>query len=133
MTHVQERIRDASLMKLVICRLLNWTDLEYGEFQYKCGCLYLQHYISNDPQGIDELLQHKLFWNWWKNQWHNRDFAYMIDSEQQLDKLSISNKRLLYMHAHDPKMLAMEIAPNSIILGEAYKKMIGELVKMEVV
>ncbi len=132
MTHVQERRQGASLLKSEICRLLEWTELEYAEFQYKTGCQYLQAYIPNDPQGIDELLNHKLFWNWWKNQWHNRDFAFMLDSEKELSDLNIGNKRLIYMHYHDAVILSLEITPNSIILGNAYKSMIGQLIKKEV-
>jgi hypothetical protein len=132
MSYAQERTREASLMKLAICNLLDWTELEYGEFQFKSGCSYLQHYIPNDPHGIDELLKHRMFWNWWRNQWHNRDFAFMLDSNNELSKLCLSNKRLLYMHYHDARMLAAEIAPNAIIIADAYKKMIGELIKEEV-
>ena len=36
------------------------------------------------------------------------------------------------MHYHDARMLAAEIAPNAIIIADAYKKMIGELIKEEV-
>lgn len=132
MSYAKKRTEEASLMKLSICHLLDWTEVEYGEFQFKSGCSYLQHYIPNDPDGIDELLQHKIFWNWWKNQWHNRDFAFMLDSNNELIQLSVANRRILYVHYHDARMLAAEIAPNAIIIADAYKKMISQVIKEEV-
>jgi hypothetical protein len=132
MSYAKKRTEEASLMKLSICHLLDWTELEYGEFQFKSGCSYLQHYIPNDPNGIDELLQHKIFWNWWKNQWHNRDFAFMLDSNNELSQLNVANRRILYVHYHDARMLAAEIAPNAIIIADAYKKMISQVIKEEV-
>lgn len=132
MSYPKKRTEEASLMKLSICHLLDWTEVEYGEFQFKSGCSYLQHYIPNDPDGIDELLQHRIFWNWWKNQWHNRDFAFMLDSNNELSQLSIANRRILYRHYHDARMLAAEIAPNAIIIADAYKKMISQVIKEEV-
>lgn len=132
MSYPKKRTEEASLMKLSICHLLNWSEVEYGEFQFKSGCSYLQHYIPNDPDGIDELLQHRIFWNWWKNQWHNRDFAFMLDSNNELSQLSVANRRILYVHYHDARMLAAEIAPNAIIIADAYKKMISQVIKEEV-
>ena len=133
MSHVQDRIEMARSLRKQVCRLLQWDELQYAEFQYKCGCQYLQHYIPNDPCGIDELLQHRMYWNWWKNQWQNRDYAYLIDTEKQLEQLSVKNRELLYIHFHDATVLAQEISPNGIILANAYKIMMGKLIKAEVI
>ena len=96
----------AKLLKLRVCQLLGWTEMEYAEFQFACGKQYLQHYIPRDPEGIDELVTSKLYWNWWKLMWTNRDWAYLDENENDLQALHQSNREKLYKHLHDPHALS---------------------------
>ena len=122
----------AKLMKLRVCQLLGWTELEYAEFQFTCGKQYLQHYIPRDPEGIDELVTSKLYWNWWKLMWTNRDWAYLDENENDLQALHQSNREKLYKHLHDPHALSLAPTPPGVVLEESYSKLIGEIIKKEV-
>lgn len=122
----------AKLMKLRVCQLLGWTELEYAEFQFTCGKQYLQHYIPRDPEGIDELVTSKLYWNWWKLMWTNRDWAYLDENENDLQALHQSNREKLYKHLHDPHALSLATTPPGVVLEESYSKLIGEIIKKEV-
>ena len=118
-------------LKAQICHLLNWDELQYGEFQFQCGCLYLQYYISKDPVAIDEVLLHRLYWKWWKNEWLDRDYV-LAGTLVKCDKLSIEEKRRLYRNWHDARVLADECSPVGLIMSNGYKKMISEIIKSEV-
>lgn len=121
----------ATHLKVQICHLLNWDELQYGEFQFKCGCLYLQYYISKDPVAIDEVLLHQLYWKWWKNEWLDRDYV-LAGTLLKCDKLSIEEKRRLYRNWHDARVLADECSPVGSIMSNGYKTMISEIIKTEV-
>lgn len=122
----------AKLLKLRVCQLLGWTEMEYAEFQFACGKQYLQHYIPRDPEGIDELVTSKLYWNWWKLMWTNRDWAYLDENENDLQALHQSNREKLYKHLHDPHALSLATTPPGVVLEESYSKLIGEIIKKEV-
>lgn len=115
-------------MKAVVIKLLQWTELEYAQFQYESGLAYLRHYIPTDKWGQDMLQRSKLFWNWWKNQWLLREEGfYYMENEVQMDKISTDNLRRLYCHLHDAATLASEIYPNRTVLDESYNQMIHSI------
>ena len=127
MPHTKNRKLQADQLKERVCYLLNWTPDEYAEYQYKQGCLYLQMYLSKYPAIIDELLQNRIFWAWWRNQWANRDDAFIHDEQH----LHVPNRRLLYRHTHDPEMLILDMYPQTSAFAKSYSKMIGEVAKQE--
>jgi hypothetical protein len=122
---------DLAPLKAQICHLLEWEELQYGEFQFQSGCLYLQYYISKDPVVIDEVLLHRLYWKWWKNEWLDRDYV-LAGTLVKCDQLSIEEKRRLYRNWHDARVLADECSPVGLIMSNGYKTMISELIKSEV-
>lgn len=120
-THIQQQQQKAEAVKQRVITLLGWTDLQYGEFQMKIGRQYLQSYIPRDPDGIDELLKNRIFWNWWRNHWMMRDEQFLV-AEMIQDKLR------LYTALHNPEFLTKEIYPNGHVLAAAYSKMIGDVI-----
>jgi hypothetical protein len=131
MSYIKERKQQAELLKREICRLLKWDELQYCEFQYRYGCEYLQHFLPGDPVGIDLLLKQRLYWNWWKNQWHNRDHAFLASVALHLVSLTMEDLTVIYTYHHDVRILVREISPNGIILSSSYK-IVGGVVKSEV-
>jgi hypothetical protein len=121
--HIRTKQAEMQSTKKTVMQLLGWSDQEYAEHQYKAGCNYLQAYIPKDPQGIDMLVKSKTYWNWWRNQWHQRDLQFLQGSVMQ------SKKRLtrMYHELHSPTELAKEIHLNGVVLGETYAQMIGQL------
>lgn len=132
MIYIPLQNNPAAGLKSQICHLLAWSDLQYGEFQYQCGCLYLQYYISMDPVAIDEVLEHPLFWKWWNSEWLDRDYV-LAGTLLKCCELSVEEKRLLYRTWNDARVLADEHSPVGLIMSNGYKIMISEIIKSEVI
>lgn len=126
---INQILEKAASDKAEVCKLLNWTEMEYAEFQYSCGKQYLQYYVASDPAGIDELISSKIYWNWWKLMWSRRDFAYLHENLNQLSLLYVENRVKLYKHLHDPFILSQATTPPGFVLEESYSKMIDNVIK----
>lgn len=111
-----------------IMELLQWNEEQYANFQYKTGCQYLQSYIPNDPAGIDQLVESKIFWAWWKNHWLQRDEDFLNNAEVKDATASGHVLITMYEVMHDPYELTAMIRPHSLILSETYGNMIGKLI-----
>lgn len=110
-----------------IVSLLQWDDGRYEKFVMECGIAYLYAYIKDESdEVIGQIRNSKVFWNWWKLHWNNRDEAF-LDSVTDAIRKDIA--RQLYQQLHDPATLAAELHPNGEVLGESYATMISELSK----
>lgn len=125
-THIESRRVAAKASKERIMRLLEWSELQYCEFQYRIGLEYLQAYIQSDPSAIAFLESHRVFWNWWRNQWVLRDEVY-LDSE--IYTVGIKYRRNIYTELHNPRALAEGITPPAVVLDDSYAQMIQETFK----
>lgn len=121
----------ALILKDEVSHLLQWNDFEYANFQQNCGLNYLTYITKGHCDAIDELAKNKLFWNWWMMHWTARDESY-IESCIELQRLSLSKRLEVYINVHNARHLAHEIYPDGKLLAEAYKIMIGEVIKNEV-
>lgn len=128
-TQNQAHQKRALALKQKVCELLGWDELSYAENQYSSGLQYLQHYIPKDPDGIDQLAQNKIFWNWWKVRWADRDEQFC---NQGTPLLMLQTRLTIYQLLHNPKLLANEIYPNGVVLSASYAVMIKEVIKEEV-
>ncbi len=126
-THTQARKLLAQQVQQRVCYLLNWTDKQYKEFQYKQGCLYLQLYLSKYPAIIDELIDNKIFWAWWRNQWANRDDIYVHNTEV----LHLPKRVGLYQQTHNAETLVLDMYPPASVFAQSYNTMIGEVIKQQ--
>jgi hypothetical protein len=124
-SHTAKQRAIAKLIKARVIEILNWDELSYGEYVYKSGRAYLQAYIPNDPQGIDSLIESKIYWKWWRNHWMQRDAEFVNEAHD----MSVAVRRVRYREIHDPQALAKEIYPNATILSASYSKMIGDFIK----
>lgn len=107
-----------------ICRLLGWTELDYNTFMWQTGTEYLDYYLPNDCWGKQMLETNKTFWKWWINQWANRDAEFLQNVKGDRSAL-----KLCYMlEYHDAQMLAEEIYPAGVTMGNSYKAMVQELI-----
>ena len=131
LVNIKSRKAKADRLKATICGLLQWDDLTYAEFQYDMGLFYLRQYIPQDKWGQDLLQRTRLFWNWWKTQWTNRDDAYLSVNGESLQCISLENRRRIYRHLHDAGTLASEIYPGRVVLEDTYNEMIASLIKTE--
>lgn len=126
----ETRKEQADRLKGSICEMLKCTDMQYGELQYEQGLKYLKHYLPSDDHSADSLSRSRVFWNWWKNHWTNRDesFKKLITDYPVRDREIV---RQLYAQYNCGKALADSIHPHSTVLNESYAIMIQDLIENE--
>lgn len=125
-SHAKRITQEAEVSKKEICRLLGWTELQYCEFQFETGLLYLSFYLHNDDWGIDLIKKCSAFWSWWTNHWAIRDAEFLAYAEEE--KLSRKLYEVAYMTHHDGQKLASAIYPSGIVLQDTYAYMMGVLI-----
>jgi hypothetical protein len=130
--YIINRKKQIAEQQAAIRAVLDWSELEYGTFQYECGLAYLRHYITHDKWGQDMLQRSQMFWNWWKNQWATRDQAFIAEHGEGLKKERTETAQTFYRYLHDPATLASEIYPGRLVMDESYSSMIGSMIKKEV-
>jgi hypothetical protein len=119
------RKEEADQLRATICTLLNWQEDEYNVYQYETGLDYLKWYLPNDSEGADMLSRSKIFWNWFRNHWSNRDNGFIRSS---LDWPATSEDlELLYKELNDARTLACAIYPNGIIMQESARAIILDM------
>lgn len=107
-----------------VMAILNWTEYDYANYQFKIGSQYLQAYIGCDPARVDDLLTSRIFWNWFKNEWLFRDTAFL---KTNVAAIGSDNALKIYGTLHDYEQLINTIYPNAIVMQNGYANMIGKL------
>lgn len=107
-----------------ITTALEWTEQEYANFQFETGIAYLEHYIPTDRSGINMLSRSRIFWNWWKNHWNQRDAQFLSLFTPEFSHPKILSK--VYYSFHDVLTLMNEIYPSAAILSDSYAVMIDD-------
>lgn len=125
-THIESRRVAAKASKERIMRLLEWSELQYCEFQYRMGLEFLQEYIPGDPYGIAYLERHRVFWAWWRNQWTLRDEIYL---NSDISTVRLRHRQNIYIQNNNPRALAQGITPPALLLDDSYAQMIQETFK----
>ena len=100
--------------------LLNCRIETLCEIQYKYGIAYLHWYLPCDERARRKLESSRLFWNWYKFQWEQRDFALINDVCFQDE--SIKQRRRFYQEFHNAQAMCEEVKPNTVVLNELNKK-----------
>lgn len=116
-------------LKASVMKLLKWSEMDFAEFQYESGLTYLKAYLPKDVYGQEALAASKIFWNWWKNQWANRDEVFYLDVTDT--EISLLNRVRLYRALHDGYNLTKEIHPHRVVMEESYAIMVTDFVEKE--
>lgn len=127
MTHVEKQQALFAEITERVCALLSWPVEKYAAYIEKCGKQYLQHYIPQDPAGIDMLVASRWFWSWWRTNWYKRDAKFAFDNDIH-DFDDVEGRRAVYANMHDARTLARHIYPNGQVLHESYHIMIGVVI-----
>lgn len=64
-------------LQQMLMRMMGLTDADMYRLIYSYGMEYLQDQCSNDTEGIMALEQQAFYWNWWKNNWCQRDAEFV--------------------------------------------------------
>jgi hypothetical protein len=119
----------AIALKQRVAKTLRWTDLQYATYQYEQGCAYLMKYLNGDGYSVSVMERSRIFWNWWKNHWMNRDEGFLEFVANTV--YGLEDLRTFYSDVHDAETLAACIYPNGVILNESYAVMVAEFVGHE--
>ncbi len=128
--HINAPKDRALALKAQVTALLKWNDQGYADLQYTTGMKYLKLFLEGDEHMVDVLSASKVFWQWWRNHWMNRDQEFLkLHGNIYINNLEV--RRQLYVQYNGAKMLAECIHPNSVVMNESYTEMIHSLVKTE--
>lgn len=123
----QRRETAANLQEQVI-ELLRWTEMEYNTFQFESGLAFVESYISRDSPYGQVLLQSRVFWAWWKNQWALRNEIFVRDVDRISKRWCIED---WYKTMNSGKALACHTHPNRRVIDDSYAEMITKFVNDE--
>jgi hypothetical protein len=107
-----------AITKQRVERILHWSPLDYGNFQWQA----MEHYIlasgEGDTAGLELQGRSTEYRKWWVNQWNIRDVA----NVDLIDGCStIADARALYQHLHDAHYLANDyLEAVALQTSEAY-------------
>ena len=76
----QDEARDRQQM---LMRMMGLTDEDMFTLVEGYGMQYLEDQCRHDQAGIDTLKVQSFYWNWWKQNWHQRDAEFMALHELQ--------------------------------------------------
>lgn len=96
--------------RALVLRALGWDELQYGQFQFDTGIEYLHRYCGNDEEIISQYSRHPMFWKWFRNHWHNRDYDFLRDTK----RLSQADRVREYKALHN--MQGFRYKPHRVVL-----------------
>ncbi len=113
MTHIQFSRECMSATQQEICNRLGYTPEDIANHIYQNGLSYLAEYFKTLPVMAHMMEGQKIFWNWWKNEWHLRNLVYLNDAE--IIHCSLAWQRLAYEAYNDASALTTRIAPARVV------------------
>jgi hypothetical protein len=131
--HIQQRQQQAANLKEQVLKVLQWGEQTYCDHQYNTGLAYLNYYIPTDAMWMEFLVRSKIFWNWWKNKWAERDQAFMVQVGGAWEHVKVSTLVELYLQLNDPYELSHDCKPHGVVLTESYARMMQEVIDYEIV
>lgn len=77
--HVRAISLEMQAIAALVQGRLGWDEERYNHFQMEAGYEFLKVLLSplkGDQSTDEKLLSHsRLFWGWWRNEWHKRDLS----------------------------------------------------------
>jgi hypothetical protein len=111
-----------------VIAVLGWDHDQYCEYQFEQGITFLRHYIGEKTPYGEVLLQSRIFWNWWKNQWALRD-SFFLSRMKLIERCCTAE--MWYTTTNDGINLAGNIHPNRAVLDLSYAEMTQEFIAEE--
>lgn len=96
-----------------ITQVLHVTTRQYDAFKMRYGRAFLQSYISNYPELIDEILEKQAYWNWWEKHYLLRDETFL--NTESIHCINTQILGAMYSTIHNPYNLVKELVVDSTI------------------
>jgi len=83
-------------------KILQFTQEDYNEFLFEAGCAYLDYDMMGDEWGKNKLLNHTMFWSWWKNQYNIMDEIILNEFRdvENIEKADVVKLKKHYFSRH---------------------------------
>lgn len=108
-TIIQQQKAAISFHQSRVCDLLQWQPERLSLFMYNTGQRFLLALFGNDTGAIAILEKEAAFWNWWRNEWNNRDEAWLHHVDGREDEMALDYRNKLYRVNHSAEVLACEL------------------------
>ena len=76
-TTYQRQLEEALDRQQLLIRMMGLRDDDMHQLILDSGLAYLSEQCRHDQPGIDALKYESIYWNWWKQNWHQRDAEFM--------------------------------------------------------
>ena len=121
-THTEMIRLENETIKAQVQRVLQWDDLQYGNFQAHMGEVYLTQELDCPTELSHELMQSKVYWSWWINHWTQRDIVWLQHNPRHQGSVTIAAYKL----RHNPAAIVFK--PHNTILRHSYAEMMGKMI-----
>lgn len=108
-------------------RFLEIRDTDYTETFYDNGVGWIETFTDGDSGAIDMLVHNRLFWEWWRMNWENRDRAFLAYAESSY--ALNTNWLAEWKRRHSPKNLGL--FPTAALLEESWKETKQQIIETE--
>lgn len=123
MTHIQTIQQQMALTRAQVIKCLRWTEEQHFDFVHKMGVQYLREFVPDNDAILEQLKSSRMFWGFWKNEWHRRDLVFMEDANGYTADYNCE----LYRMVHNAHWLHNELSPGRIEMEDGYCSMITQL------
>lgn len=117
------------LNKELILKATYTSEEAYHVFQFNTAVAWIRYYILNDDDLVNKVLSHPMFKNWWLNQWHIRDEAFVVDCIEFFisDDDWTDYLKDAWLRLHQPERIRI-VAPLSV-LNDVLKQVANQIEK----
>jgi len=112
-TLTAERIAEMQQAKIEVAKMLGYSIEDIANIMYESGVQFLEEYFKLMPVMAYVLERDRMFWNWWKNEWHCRNLTFLHDAEIAMVCLDI--KRHAYSALNNGIELTRRIKPTQVV------------------
>ena len=119
---------DSNIEQQVLA-LLRWNQEEYNDLVLNEGIAYINRLVPDYPEVKKQILKNKIFWNWWRNHWQQRDQQFLEECEGWYTTLE--KYRLVYANHNDGATLAAALYLNGQVLEQSYAELMQQIIKKQ--
>ncbi|MFT3750932.1 MAG: hypothetical protein QM768_21640 [Agriterribacter sp.] len=113
LTLPQQRVQEFNYAQGAIAERLGYKYHAISRMQYETGEAFLAAYFKDEPVMCSLMSRDRIFWNWWRNEWHERHEVFLDDVE--MSACSVAYQRLVYQEANSVERLLTILRPPRIV------------------
>lgn len=129
MTHIEQQRKQIKHTEDTVLTLTGVSHTEYAEHQYSCGLKYIGQVCKDDTMAAEEIVSSKIFWNWWKIKWAEREHPFCT---YDILDIEIEYRVIIWRQIHNPLLLANGAYEAGKMMEESFAQIIGQIIKLTI-